>query len=249
MMPENVFQLELAAALSNRRRLLMRLGLPLLLGLPFVLAAMPAAVRAGGLVMLVLFIGFFGAAVSAVRRRTEGLETRLRVLPVSTRTVRFDLILAGSLVDVLQTAPLLVLFALVNAAQSEPGALLVAAGLLVWVVLALNLLGLLLAALMRSNPEVHLAGALAVGLIAFASGLFPAFDRLRPVVAAVSAWSPVAWLAGALQRTAEGNTGYGAAAQAWAAGALGLFLLACLARGVGWPRPTRPAVDSTVDEA
>ena len=41
MRPGNVFQLEMATALAGRRAAAMRLALPLLLGLPFVLTAMP----------------------------------------------------------------------------------------------------------------------------------------------------------------------------------------------------------------
>ena len=204
MTPANVFQLELAAAMAGRRTLAARLGLPMLLGLPFTLGGMPAGVKAAGLVMLVLFVSFFGAAVATVRRREDGRLDRLRLLPIPAWLVRLDLLLAGAAVDVLQLAGVFILFMLINASQVTAAGLLTLAGGLAAVVVLLNLAGMLLASALRNNPEVHLAGALAVGLLAFVSGVFPVPARLAGWIETIAPWNPVARLSAALRGVAEG---------------------------------------------
>ena len=49
-----------------------------------------------------LRFGLFGAAVTRVRRRSEGHLTRLRLLPVAPWRVWADLLLAGAAIDLLQ---------------------------------------------------------------------------------------------------------------------------------------------------
>ena len=71
---------------------------------------MPLKVRVAGLVMLALFHSFFGAAVGLVRDRTEGRWRRLKTLPLSRSSIVLDRTLAGSLVDLAQSGPLLILF-------------------------------------------------------------------------------------------------------------------------------------------
>ncbi len=249
----NVFQLEMASTLADRRTLVMRLALPLLLSLPFVLIvasdggegapalAMPAQAKVAGLVMLLLFLTFFGAAVGIVRRRSEGQMERLRLLPLRRWVVMLDLLLAGAAVDLIQAASVLGLYLLVNAhgGLSAASALLVA-GLLCAAVMLLNLLGMLLAGVMRSNPEVHLLGALAVGLIAFVSGLLPVPQRVRPMVDVTAAWNPIAALARALTAAAQPDAPSGGAAATIAAGAA-VALTAALILIRAWPRAGRRA--------
>lgn len=202
MTPANVLQLELAAAFASRRAFALRVGLALLLGLPFAVAEMPLRARAGGLALLAVFVSFFGAAVGLVRRRAEGQWTRLALLPIPRATVWCDLLLAGAVVDLVQTAPVVGLFALVNSRATTGGALLGAAAALCAAVLVLNALGMLLAAAVRTNAEVHLAAALGVAAIVFLSGLVPAAGPLAGVVEAAAPLSPVAWLERALRALA-----------------------------------------------
>ena len=232
----NIFQLEVASAAAGGRTLLLRLALPLLLALPFVLAEMPPRAQIGGLVMLTLFISFFGSAVAVGRRRTDGLRMRICVLPLPVWLVVLDFVLAGTLVDLWQMAGVVILFAAVNAAASGLGNLAQVVACLLIVLVVLNLLGMLLAAAMKNNAEVHLTGALAVGIIAFVSGVFPVPPRLGALVAWIRPWNPVAGLAQSLGALVEGTgpdgVGWGIVGGIVAVG----FVAALLARGLDlWP--------------
>ena len=70
----------------------------------------------------------------------------------------------------------------------------------------LNILGILLGFAMKSNPEVHLIGALSSGLIALLSGLVPVPERLAWLVTIFSQWNPLTRLLNYLLEL-EQNTG------------------------------------------
>jgi hypothetical protein len=236
MTPRNLFQVEAAATLAGRRSLALRMGLALLLALPFALFAMPPRAKAAGLSMMVLFVSFFGAAVGLVRRRAEGQWLRLRLLPVAPWLASLDYLLVSTLADLVQTAPALALFAVVNCRGAAVGVLGAAAAAWVLSVAVLNALGMLLAAAVRSNAEVHLAAALSVGVVAFLSGLLPVPPPVAGLVGATSACSPLAGFAAQLAALAGGPAhAAGAMAAAGGAAALGLAL-AGAARAIGCKR-------------
>ncbi|MBM4033321.1 MAG: hypothetical protein FJ291_16280 [Planctomycetes bacterium] len=236
MTPSNVLQLELAAAFASRRALALRVGVALLLGLPFAVAEMPLRARVAGLTVLTVFVSFFGAAVGAVRRRADGQTMRLALLPIPRAVVASDLLLAGSVVDLVQVGPVVALFGAVNGRGPAVGAVLGVAAALAFAVLLLNALGMLLAGAARSNAEVHLAAALGVAAIVLLSGLVPAAGPLLGAVRAAARFSPVAWLAGALGSLATDPPG----GTAWPlpASAAALLSLAgwLAARGGNWKR-------------
>lgn len=216
MKPANVFQLEMTAGLASVRSLFMKVGFALLLGLPFVFITMPLEVRIRGLTILVIFPSFFGAAVTLVRRRSEGHLRRLRLLPIPRWILLGDILLYGAVMDCLQMGPVLILLA-------------IACAIFFGTVLLLNLLGMLLGFVMKSNPEVHLAAALAAGTIAFASGLLPAPPRVQWLIERRGSWNPVFHLSCALGRLEQGGEARGGilvvASCAFAGIILILFLL------------------------
>jgi hypothetical protein len=202
MRPSNTFQLEWVAEWARRRALAFRMALALLLGLPFAVVDMPPRAQAVGLAMLVVFVAFFGSAVALTRRRVEGQWERLRLLPLPRWQVVLDHILASGLVDTMQLAPVMLLFAAANGQGVTASGALTLAAWLIGTVLVLNALGVALACGMQSNAEVHLAAALGVAIIVALSGFVPLPARLLPVSAAAAAWSPVAGLAARLEAAA-----------------------------------------------
>lgn len=215
MRPVNVFQLEMGSAVSDRRSFLLRIGVAFLLGFPFVMTAMPMRVKTAGVTMLVVFISFFGAAVGMARRRTEGLLDRLRLLPLPLPLLYGDLLLAGALIDILQAGPVFIFFLAVNGQRMGAGVIADLAAMLLAAVVALNLLGMLLGALARSNQEVHLFAALGAGVIMLVSGIIPVPARLTGVISMAVAVNPLA-------RTLDMLSGI--AAGAASAGGVGLVV-------------------------
>lgn len=193
MMPGNLFCLELTGAFTARRRLVLRLGLSLLLALPFVFVGMPAKARAAGIVMVILFTGLFGAAVGHARLCDDQRYERLTALPTSRRMLWLDLVLASTLSRLAPTALILIVFVVVNAEKLTAGAVATLIGLLCGSLLAVTLIGMGTARLARSNAEVHLFGALAAGALALLSGLTPLSGRLAWLAGATS-WNPLGQL-------------------------------------------------------
>lgn len=203
MMPGNLFRLELASAFADRRRTALRIGLTVLLGLPFVLVDMPVRAQAAGIMMVVLFTSFFGAAVGHAKFLGDQRFARLILLPTSRRLLWLDLILASGLARLLPTGTILIFYLLVNARSVTVGAVTGLFGLLCASVVLLTLLGIATGRLARNNQEVHLFGALAVVVLACICGVTPLPDRLTGLVAAM-AWNPVARLNAVLTDMANG---------------------------------------------
>lgn len=199
MKSANVFQMEMASLLASRRVLLLKLIVPFLIGFPFLFVAMPVSIRTRGLALIIVFSTLMGAAVSNSRRRSSGMLEQLRLLPLPGREVIFDTLLADFLVDLFQTGTLLGTFLVVHHGPGAPAALATLWTSLCLSLGLLNLTGLALGRAVRSSAEVHLTGALGVGIIALASGLLPAPSPLRPLIEPLARWSPLGTLARALE--------------------------------------------------
>jgi hypothetical protein len=197
MMPGNLFHLELASALGDRRRLMLRIVISFLLVLPFLFVEMPPRARAAGLTMVILFTSFFGAAVHHARLRADGRLARLHLLPVGRGVLWLDLALASMLARLGPALVVLGCFVLVNSRRPVVGDLIDLAGLLCGALLLLTLLGMVVGRLAQNNGEVHLFGALVAALLALVSGLAPLPDRLT-WLAALAPWNPISHLLAAL---------------------------------------------------
>ena len=205
MRPANLFQVEMAVLAAGTRGLLTKLGLSLLLGLPFVLFAMPLRVRLAGLAAILTFTSFFGAAVGIVRRRTEGQLQRLALLPVRPSAVLLDLLLSFAVLDAAQLGLLLALFLAIHAQDPTALGVVLAAGRMLQAVILLNALGLALGLSLRSNPEVHLFGALAAGVLLALSGQIPVPEKIRPLLEPIARWNPVSRFTVALAQMTGGS--------------------------------------------
>lgn len=204
MMPGNLFRLQLAAAFGDRRQMLLRIGVSVLLALPFLLFGMPARAQAAGITMVILFTGFFGSAVSHAHLRADQRLARLSLLPMSRQVLYLDLVLSSILMRLGPSAVVLAGFVIVHGRNVTTGVLLNLAGWLCATLGLLTLLGMATGRLARSNAEVHLFGALATGALAALSGVIPVPERLA-WSAPVLAWNPIARLLTALDGLAAGS--------------------------------------------
>jgi len=179
MMPGNVFRLQLITALAGRRRPAMRIGVTLLLALPFVFVEMPPRAQASGLTMIIVFTALFGTAVGHARLRFDRRLARLALLPIARPILVLDLILSSVLARLAPVAGVVGLFVLVKGRSITPADILVLGAALCAGLVLLTVLGMAVAHLASSNAEVHLFGAVTAGLLAVASGLTPLPQRLR----------------------------------------------------------------------
>jgi ABC-type multidrug transport system permease subunit len=199
MMHGNVFRLQMAADFGSRRRIVLRIGVSCLLALPFIFVAMPVRAQVAGIVMVILFTGFFGAAVGHARLRAEHRFLRLALLPASRVVLWLDLVLASTLARLAPAAVVLAGFAAVNGQHMTSASLISVLGWLCSSLLLLTLLGFAVGRLAGSNAEVHLYGALVCAIVAFVSGVAPLPDRLVWLTASTSP-NPISLLLGSLSR-------------------------------------------------
>ncbi|MBW7988730.1 MAG: hypothetical protein FVQ84_01730 [Planctomycetes bacterium] len=203
MMHGNVFRLQLAAYFGDRRRIILRIGVSALLALPFIFVSMPARAQATGLVMVILFTGFFGAAVGHARLRADLRYARLALLPMSRGVLWLDLVLASALARLAPVMVVLAGFLVVSGREVTPASLIDLLGLLCASLLLLTLLGMGTGRLARSNGEVHLFGALVCAMLAFISGVTPLPEKLTWLTT-TTAWNPISRLLTALTRLSSG---------------------------------------------
>jgi len=243
MRPGNLFCLQLADAFADRRRVLLRAGVSVLLALPFILVGMPARAQAAGIVMVILFTGFFGTAVAHVHLREDRHLERLSLLPISRASLTLDLMLASVVSRAAPTALVLGAFVVVNGRQISASATIILAGQLCATLLLLTLLGMGTARLARSNAEVHLFGALTVGVLAVVCGVVPTPQRLAPLAAALAP-NPIARLVAALVALPRGKVGISPTEIAFAALVLVATMAAITIRWIRGAGEKTQAVDS-----
>ncbi len=190
MNPANIFQLEMAMLFAGKKTLFMKLGLTLLIGFPFIFIDMPPAIKRAGLLVLLIFISFFGSSVAMVRRRTEGHLKKIATTPIPKRVWFFDYLLANVTVDVMQIGLVMLLSLIINRQSTDIVRVVTGAALFLLTITVYNVLGMALGLSLKSNSEVHLFGALGVAFLVLLSGALPVPDKLESVVYSVARWAP-----------------------------------------------------------
>ena len=203
MMPGNLFRLQLGDAFGNRRRVILRIGISLLLAIPFIFVDMPPRAQALGIVMVIMFTSFFGAAVSYAHLRTDLRLERLTLLPISRAEVYLDLIAASVLSRLVPVLAIVTGFVVIKGQAVTPAVLIYLLAMVCSCLLLLTALGIAVGHLARSNGEVHLFGALACASMAFISGMTPLPARLQWLTSTMG-FNPISRLFSALIRL---NTG------------------------------------------
>jgi hypothetical protein len=164
-----VLRRELERVLARRPLLAVKLGFPLVVGIPLLLSGAPAFDQAMALGLLVPVVGALGSGAVLCRERAAGLLLRDRLLAVPPRLVALERIGAASLVDLVQLAPVLALAcALHLQVRWWPALWLAAAASLV----AANLLGALATTVASSPGEVMVLTLLPLLPALYASGVF-----------------------------------------------------------------------------
>lgn len=224
MMPCNLFRLQLMDGFGNVRYSAIRIGVSVLLSLPFIFVNMPAGAKASGIIMVILFTAFFGSAIAHARLCEDGRFSRLLLLPTPRPLMWLDLILASVFGRIIPTVIVLGVFIVFNSSAFNLVTLIYLAAILCAAVLLLVLLGTLTGQLARNNGEVHLFGALVCAMMAFISGITPGIERLRWLTNAM-AWNPIHRLLSALAGLTSGTLTVTVSELIFSVVILGLFVL------------------------
>ena len=204
MMPGNIFRLQLMADFADRRRIILRIAISALLSLPFILVKMPAHAQATGVVMVILFTGFFGAAVANARLRANLRLSRLKLLPISPIQLWLDLILSSVLVRLIPLMVVLGAFTIVNGRGLTLASCIGILGFLSASLVILTVIAIGVGRIARSNGEVHLFGALICVVLAFVSGVAPLPERIDFLTITMG-FNPISRLLKALTAMASGS--------------------------------------------
>ena len=229
MMPLNLFRLQLMETFGSLRHTVMRIGISVLLALPFILIEMPVKAKTSGLVMVVLFTTFFGSAIGHARLCEEGRFSRLIVLPIPKPILWLDLILASIVSRILPTLIVLGGFIAFNGPVIRLASVIHTTALLCESIVLLVLLGMLTGYVTGSSAQVHLFSALICGLIAFVSGVLPTVQKLSWLTNAMT-WNPLYRFLTALFELTTGTPGVSVPNLIVSSTVLTLFCLAVLVR-------------------
>lgn len=227
-----VWWLAWRSALRRRRLFAWNVAVPALLLAPVALSEAAAPHRVAVYGVFLVFFSTFGAAIPTVRDAREGwLDTVFRT-GVGRSAWFVQTAIAEAALDLLQLLPVLALLALAPPAVS-PRSLAAVAGALPVALLFANVVGIALAALVRSLAEAALASAAVSLFLLHLAGFFrPPAAGWTTTAAALDPYTP---LRGALEGMAGGAAAGGGAALG--ASAMGLALTALAALGAGrWTR-------------
>lgn len=222
-------------ALRRRRLFAWNVAVPLLLLAPVALSEAAAPHRVAVFGVFFVFFGTFGSAIPTVRDAREGWLDELFGAGAAAVPWAAGRALAGAAIDLLQLLPSsIVLLAASGGWAGAPGAVVGIA----WALLFANLLGPVVAALVRSMAEAAMACAAVSLILLHYAGFFRAAGSGWTATAA--AWNPYRPLREALAAGVAGRPPELAAwAPAVAAGlVLGALILALAARWTGrfrWP--------------
>ncbi len=186
MLPTNLFTKEIVEDFKDRRALIFKFALPMILLAPLAFVPMPLGVKASIIAILVLFLGVFGSAVGLAKLREGGLLERLAISPASKRSMIGQYVLANSLMDSLQ---LLIPISVLVFRSAFPGSVVIFFATFLSAVLASNSLGAAVAVASGSSGEVHLFATLSVLLVAAASGLFMSLSGALLEISSISPFS------------------------------------------------------------
>lgn len=226
LLPAGMWSREWLLTLARPRSVVVKLAMPLVLGVPLVAGHAPTFWAGMLLSVLVAMVGAVGSGVALARARTGGLLARLAVVPRPAARVVGGWVLAAAAVDTVQMLPVAVV--VLAAGGATPAAALALLLCIPAVVLATNALGCALSLLADGPGEVLLDVVVVLAPLLFLGGLFTGVPRdgWRWWAASVD---PFAYLHSAFVGALGGSPTFGTVAVLVASGLTGAAALAVLA--------------------
>jgi hypothetical protein len=204
----SIWRLTWALVMKRRRLLVWNVLIPFLLLVPVVTSSAAAAHRAVVVAVFVAFFGAYGNCIPLIRDGMSGWVEKVWLTGYGGRWWLVERTLASAVIDWCQLVPVtLVLSQIAGASGPQTGALLAATAI---ALLFANLLGALIASLVRALGEAALGCAVASRFALHAAGVFRT-PAPKSAWGVIEAWSPLRpiheeWLA-----TLSGSAGLVAA--------------------------------------
>jgi hypothetical protein len=173
-LPASMWSREWLLTLARPRSVVVKLAMPLILGVPLVAGHAPTFWAGMLLTVLVAMTGAVGSGVALARARGSGLLARLAVVPRSPARVVGGWVAAAAAVDTIQMLPVA---AVVIATGASPEAALALLACIPAVVLLTNALGCALSLLADGPGEVLLDVIVILAPLLFLGGLFTGVPR------------------------------------------------------------------------
>ncbi|MFQ5688925.1 MAG: hypothetical protein ACE5HQ_01460 [Gemmatimonadota bacterium] len=226
-MKRDVWALEWRIAMRRRRLLLWNVGVPLGLLGPVALSSAPEAHRAVVFTLFIVFFGAFGSCVPLVRDADSGWTEKILLTGYGERRWLGERLLAASCLDTLQLLPAMLLLFLAEGLR--PAGAVAALAAMSLALLSANVLGALVAAVVRSLAEGALACAATALFALHMAGVFRVPERHTWAWAA-KAVSPFGPLHEAMGQVAGGwGESFRGASRAWLPGLAGGLVLTGIA--------------------
>jgi len=189
-----IWRLSWQSALRRRRLFLWNVVLPLLLLAPVAMSDAAAPHRVAVYGVFLVFFGTFGSAIPTVSDARDGWLDEIFRTNYSAAQWLWERTLAETSIDLLQTLPAVLILLITGTGLSSFGELLMSVAI---ALLFANLVGPVIAAMVKSLAEAALAGAaISLGLLHYA-GFF------RPPVSGwtltLAMWNPYTPLRSGLQ--------------------------------------------------
>lgn len=163
MHPHNFWQKELLDDSKDKKTLLMKFILPLILLSPLIVFHMPLDIKALILTLFILFTGILGTSVKLTRLKESNMLEKIAILPISPAKFMMEFVFANALFDGLQLLIPFVLIVFLSAPLVTG---------ISWIfvcyiaaILGANFIGVLVALMAGSSGEVHLYSTLTVLLV------------------------------------------------------------------------------------
>ena len=180
MNPNNLLSKEFIEFFKNKKTMIIKLLLPLILSIPLMIPGMPLSIKAGLFAMIIIFISTFGSSVSLIQLKDNKLIERLAVLPTSEYEFIYEYIASNSLIDAIKLGIPLFLFLIFNMTTLNAlNVFWILVNFIISIIFA-NSLGVIVALIAKSSGEGHLFSIIMVLVVSVISGIF--FVNLSPLL-------------------------------------------------------------------
>lgn len=163
MYPNNFWQKELLDDSKDKKAMVMKFILPLILLSPLIIFHIPLNIKAVILTLFILFTGTLGTSVKLTRLKETNMLEKLAVIPLSPSKFMVNFVFANTLFDGLQLLVPFVLIVFFSVSHVTE---------ITWIttcylaaILGANAIGVLVALIAGSSGEVHLYSTLTVLLV------------------------------------------------------------------------------------